>query len=129
MVESIALNLSTSPAPTDVQISNIGSTRFDIIWQHDTIGELQPTIRYRAFYKPAQSSLPSVYKDTVGFEKTLTISGLTPSTSYQVGVKALTSDSKVVSNSSPNVIATTENGRQSEVYNYCSMREEDAITG
>ena len=73
----------------DVQTRNIGSTRFDIGWQHDTTSELPPTIRYSAFYKPAQSSLPSVYKDTVGLEKTLTISGLTPSTSYQVEVKAL----------------------------------------
>ncbi|CAK8688204.1 unnamed protein product [Clavelina lepadiformis] len=86
-------------------------------------GELQPTIRYSAFYKPAQSSVPSVYKDTVGLEKTLTISGLTPSTSYQVKVKALRSDSNVVSDSSPNFIATTgknsakKRRRQDEVLN------------
>ncbi|XP_076799454.1 fibronectin-like [Clavelina lepadiformis] len=99
--------VATGPSPpTDVEISYVGSSSIDVIWDHATSGVIEQTTDYEVTYTSSDETITSKQTNTAAV-KHLTISGLSPNSFYSINVVALTDTDNIFSDESPSVSTTT----------------------
>lgn len=94
------------PPPTDVEISYVGSSSIDVIWDHATSGVIEQTTDYEVTYTSSDETITSKQTNTAAVNH-LTISGLSPNSFYSINVVALTDTDNIFSDESPSVSTTT----------------------